>query len=246
MAMKDHLCLALDVPEGLAHDLLNTLEGLVGWVKLGPALLTAPEGYSLVEKALALDYKVFWDQKFKDIPSVVAKAARNLVRLGVSAFTVHADGGLQMLRAVRAAVNDEAGFILGLDEADWPKILAVTVLTSLDGNDLMSVNIHKSLVYQVKTLATMAWTADIDGIVCSAQEVARARETWPGLFLVTPGLRYGNDDVRDQVRVGTPAQAYLDGSDLLVVGSSIITAPDPAERVLEILSSLDPIEEEVA
>ena len=123
MELKDHICLALDVPVRQVSGLLKKMEGEIGWVKFGPALLTDPNGFSLVEEALAYDYKVFWDQKFKDIPSVVAKAARNLVNLGVSAFTVHADGGPKMLKAVREAVTDESQKE-DLDESIWPKILA--------------------------------------------------------------------------------------------------------------------------
>jgi orotidine-5'-phosphate decarboxylase len=246
--LSDKICLALDVDTTLeAMELLKELKASVGWVKIGPALFLDPQGPDLVNLAIKSGYKVFLDLKFKDIPSVVAKAAKKVVKMGVSAFTIHADGGILMIKAAVAAVNSAYFQMLAdspkeLPLKPKPMIFAVTVLTSLGDDDLKNMNINCGAGYQVKTLAQLANGQGVDGIVCSPEEVAFAKDTFPNMFCVTPGLRFGGDAIDDQNRVGTPAGAYKAGSDLLVMGSSIYKNPRPKSRVLDILKSLEEVD----
>jgi orotidine-5'-phosphate decarboxylase len=194
-------------------------------VKLGLEFFSAqgPEG---VRKVSALGLPIFLDLKLHDIPNTVAKAVQALAPLQPAILTVHAAGGHEMLwQAKRAA---PAG----------TKVVAVTLLTSLDAGDLSDLGIERSPADQVARLAWMARDAGVDGIVCSGAEVAEARAAWNDGFFVVPGIRPAGAAIGDQKRVVTPAQALADGASVLVVGRPITAAPDPRQAVMEITATL--------
>jgi orotidine-5'-phosphate decarboxylase len=194
-------------------------------VKLGLEFFSScgPAG---VERILELGVPVFLDLKLHDIPNTVAKAVRALAPLEPAILTVHAAGG----RAMMAAAKEAA--------APHTKVVAVTVLPSLDQDDLTSTGIGGSPAEQVERLTELAREAGLDGIVCSGAEVALARRHWPDGFLVVPGVRPAGDDLGDQKRVVTPREALDDGASILVIGRPITGAADPAQAIREITASL--------
>jgi orotidine-5'-phosphate decarboxylase len=173
-----------------------------------------------VRAVAALGLPVFADVKFHDIPNTVAGASRALVSLGMSLFNVHVSGGEAMLRAaldVAASANPR------------PCVLGVTVLTSMNDDDLAAVGQIGPAPAQVLRLARLAKHSGLDGVVCSPQEIAEIRKACGTEFLiVTPGVRPAGSDLADQRRVTTPGDAVRAGADILVVGRPITAAADPA------------------
>jgi orotidine-5'-phosphate decarboxylase len=228
----DRLWVALDVP-GLAEAgaLLDRLGGVVAAFKIGSQLFTAA-GPAAVELVRKRGGRVFLDLKYHDIPAIAAGAVREAARLGVTLLTVHTSGGSAMLRAAVAAAAD-AG-------RDRPRILGVTVLTSLDRAVLQrELQIPVAVEGQVVHLAGLAREAGCDGVVASPQEARRLRTTLgPGMLIVTPGIRPAGTDVADQARVATPAAARQAGADAIVVGRPITGAADPAAAAQAILREL--------
>jgi orotidine-5'-phosphate decarboxylase len=182
-----------------------------------------PEG---VQRVAALGLPIFLDLKLHDIPNTVGKAVKALAPLAPAILTVHAAGGRAMLSAAKAAAP--AG----------TKVVAVTVLTSLDHSDLAAAGVPGSPAEQVARLAALARESGADGIVCSGAEVASARAAWPDGFFVVPGVRPVGADISDQKRVVTPAQAMEDGASVLVIGRPITGAPDPTRAIMDIAASL--------
>lgn len=223
------LIVALDFPQpSQALSLVAQLIPQHCAVKIGSELFTCA-GPSLVREIVARGFRVFLDLKFHDIPHTVAQACRAAADLGIWMLTVHAAGGRAMIEAASAA--------LAAYGADRPKMVAVTVLTSLAEQDLPAIGVLDRLPQQVERLAHLAQTAGADGIVCSAQEVAHLKAQYGAQFLtVTPGIRLPGDAVHDQVRVITPQAALAAGSDYLVMGRSITQASDPAA----VISMLQP------
>jgi orotidine-5'-phosphate decarboxylase len=210
---------AIDRPdlEG-ALGLGRALAGVVGGLKVGLEFVTAsgPEG---IRRIGALGLPVFLDLKFHDIPNTVAGAVRAAASLGVAMLTLHVAGGPAMLRAAVEAAH--------LQEP-CPKLLGVTVLTSLDEADLVTLGVPHNLTDQVLRLAELAWAAGLDGVVCSAHELAPLREHFGREFkLVVPGIRPRTFAQRDQKRTLAPAEAIAAGADLLVIGRPITDAADP-------------------
>lgn len=204
---------------------------LAGMFKIGSQLFTA-EGPRAVERIAGLGAGIFLDLKFHDIPNTVAGAVRAAAGLpGVKLVNVHATGGLEMMRAARGAV---AGM------RRRPKLLAVTILTSLDAAGLRRIGIAGSPRERVVALARLAQQAGLDGVVCSAHELRAIRRACGSKFLtVVPGIRPAAAVKGDQSRVATPAQAIRDGADYLVVGRPITAARDPraaAEAILREMS----------
>jgi orotidine-5'-phosphate decarboxylase len=179
---------------------------------------------------------VFLDLKYHDIPAQVAGAVREAARLGVALLTVHASGGSAMLRAAAEAVAD-AGAGSG---AERTRVLAVTVLTSLDRATLgRELGVPIAVEGQVVHLAALARAAGCDGIVASPQEARAVRRVLgPGALIVTPGVRPAGADAGDQARIATPAAARRAGADMVVVGRPITAAPDPAAAAAAILAEL--------
>ncbi len=187
-------------------------------LKVGKELFVA-EGPRLVEQLVGRGFDVFLDLKFHDIPNTVAQACKTAAALGVWLTNVHASGGLKMMAAAREALE-------GL--AKRPKLIAVTVLTSMDAEQLHGIGIQTSPRDQVSRLARLTQEAGLDGVVCSAQEAAMLRgDLGRDFLLVTPGIRPAGSGSDDQSRIMTPASAMRAGADYLVIGRPITQAADP-------------------
>ena len=221
---------ALDTPDiSRALAVAQAVKPHVGGLKIGLEFLTAlgPEG---VRRVVEIGLPVFADTKFHDIPNTVAGAARELARLGVAIFNVHASGGEAMMRAAAGAIADIY---------PRPLLVAVTVLTSLDDAALESVGQRGPSVAQVARLASLTKASGLDGVVCSAHELAAVRQTaGPDFLTVVPGIRPAGGDLADQRRVMTPKEARAAGADILVIGRPITGAPDPAEAARAIADEL--------
>jgi orotidine-5'-phosphate decarboxylase len=218
-----------------ADRLLGALDGLVSGCKIGAQLFTAA-GPAAVEHARARGFAVFLDLKLHDIPATVGGAVREATRLGVWMLTVHASGGLAMMRSARAAAvaADPGGA--------RPRCVAVTVLTSLDRAALQhDLGLSSTVESQVLRLAGRALEAGLDGCVASPREIRSLRLQLPPSFtIVTPGIRPAAAAVAadDQARAATPAAAIAAGADYLVVGRPITAAPDPAQATRAILEEM--------
>ena len=217
---------AIDTPRmERARSLAEQVRGTAGGVKLGLEFFSSngPEGVAAIA---ALGLPVFLDVKLHDIPNTIAKAVEALAPLKPAVLTVHAAGGRAMLEAAKAAASPET------------RVVAVTVLTSLDGDDLRSIGVDSEPREQVARLAALARSAGLDGIVCSGAEVAAAKSAWPEGFFVVPGVRLPGGDISDQKRVVTPRQALDDGASILVIGRPITGAEDPAAALIDIAATL--------
>lgn len=233
MEERERLILALDFPAApIALDFLTHLQAALPfevrlrWVKVGLELFITA-GPDFLKELHKLGYQVFLDLKFHDIPNTVAGAVRSAVTLGPALLTVHASGGPAMLAAAAQAAR-----------GSQTKLLAVTVLTSMDAQELVAAGVVRSPSEQVLALARMAASAGFAGLVCSAQEAASLRVLLPGIHLVTPGIRPAGIATGDQQRTGTPAQALAGGADQLVIGRPITEAPDPASAYMAILTEM--------
>ncbi len=203
----------------------------VGFYKIGMELFTA-EGPDVVKAVKDLGKKIFLDLKFHDIPRTVERAIRSGGKLGVDLMTIHSVGGKAMIKAASDA-SAEFG-------AAGPKILAVTVLTSLDQSDLEDVGIvGRTPADQVLAMAKFAIENGAHGLVCSPKEVGTLSSTLPkGTLFITPGVRPAGAAVGDQKRVATPADAVRDGATHLVVGRPILAATDPATAARQVLAEM--------
>ena len=222
---------ALDTPSlDAATALAARVAPFVGGLKVGLEFVSAngPEGVRAMVKS---GRPVFLDVKLHDIPNTVAGAMKALAPLGAAIINVHASGGAAMMRAaVEAAASVETR----------PKVIAVTVLTSLEGADLARMGIAGTPLDQVVRLASLAKECGIDGVVCSPQEIAAVRATCGRDFLiVTPGVRPAGGALDDQRRVMTPRRALDEGADFLVIGRPITGAVDPAAAARAILAELE-------
>ena len=226
-AVKNPIIAALDVPDAeQAIKLAEAIAPAVGAFKIGKELFVSA-GPDIVKRVRDTGASVFLDLKFHDIPNTVAKAVASAVRLDVQMLTVHTCGGTAMLKAAVKAAGD------------GPLVLGVTVLTSMDENDLAEVGVQKSPADQVLHLAQLANRAGLKGLVCSPKEIAPLREVLPPeVQLVTPGIRPAGSDSDDQKRVMTPAKAISAGADWLVIGRPIYAAENPRQAAEDILSSL--------
>ena len=198
--------------------LAQRLDPLQCKVKVGSELFTVA-GPALVENLVNRGFKLFLDLKFHDIPNTVASACRASARLGVWMMNIHGSGGRAMLTAAREAIPRGA---------EAPKLIAVTLLTSMGEGDLADVGIAGPADEAVLRLASLAKTCGLDGVVCSAREAAALRSACGADFcLVTPGIRPADASADDQARIMTPAAALANGSSYLVIGRPIIRAADP-------------------
>ena len=217
---------AIDTPHvHRAAALAREVRGVAGGVKLGLEFFCA-NGHEGVLRIGEGELPIFLDLKLHDIPNTVGKSIEALAPLEPAILTVHAAGGRAMLAAAKAAAPSQT------------KVVAVTVLTSLDRSDLAQTGVSGSAEEQVRRLAALAQDAGVDGIVCSGAEVAAAKAEWPGGFFVVPGVRPAGDDVADQKRVVTPAQALDGGASILVIGRPITGAPDRAQAIRDIAATL--------
>ena len=226
------LIVALDVQtRAEALEKVEAIGESVGFYKVGMELFTA-EGPGIVQALKDLGKKVFLDLKFHDIPRTVERAVRSGGKLGADLITIHSAGAKEMIRMARMAA-DEFG-------PEGPKILAVTVLTSLDQSDLADVGIAgRTPAEQVQAMARFAIDNGAHGIVCSPREVGSLSHALPGgTLFITPGVRPVGAQVGDQKRVSTPADAVRDGATHLVVGRPILAADNPPEAARQILAEM--------
>lgn len=229
--MSPKLIIALDLNnETEVLTLVHKLNPQTCALKVGSELFTLL-GTSFVNKLTKLGFKIFLDLKFHDIPNTVARACAVAAEMGIWMLNLHASGGLAMMRAANNAILP-----FGKEK---PLLIAVTVLTSMNSQQLPEIGIETSVATQVNRLAELTKTAGLDGIVCSALEVPVIKELCGKEFLtVTPGIRLTMDNNDDQSRIVTPKDAVMMGSDYLVIGRPITQAPHPERVVEEILQSL--------
>lgn len=233
--MSNWIFVALDTTEpARAAALATSLKGLVGGLKLGLEYFNV-NGPGGIQAVSDLGMPVFLDLKLHDIPNTVAGGMKGVVRLKPILTTVHASGGAAMMTAAAEAARDEAAR-LGVAP---PKVVAVTILTSIDQAAAEAVGFAGPVIEQVKRLAALAQASGLDGIVCSPHEVEAVRTlTGPGFTLVVPGIRPAWAEAGDQKRVLTPRQARDKGADVLVIGRPITGAADPAEAARRIAAEL--------
>jgi len=229
MSHDPRVIVALDYPEAAsALEFANRVTPDLCRLKVGKELFTTA-GPALVEQLVTKGFDVFLDLKFHDIPNTVAQAVRAAARLGVWMVNVHASGGRKMMMAAREALTGEGR---------QPLLIAVTVLTSMDGADLAEVGLGEPAV-QVPLLAKLALDCDLDGVVCSAQEAVVLKKLCGADFkLVTPGIRPAGAALGDQSRVMTPEAAVEAGADYLVIGRPITQSADPVATLQSINASL--------
>lgn len=224
--MSNPVYLALDLPQiEAAKELAGKVQGHVGGLKLGLEFFCA-HGHHGVHEIAQLGLPIFLDLKLHDIPNTVAGAMQAIHVLEPAIVTIHAGGGRAMMEDAKAAAGEKT------------KVVAVTMLTSLDERDLAATGIQGSAHDQVMRLAELAEKAGLDGIVCSGQEVGAVHKQWKQGFLVVPGLRMAGNAAGDQKRVVTPRQARDDGASVLVIGREISKADDPLAAARSIEATL--------
>ena len=224
--MSSPIFVAIDTPDlERAKAIAAKVKGHVGGLKLGLEFFSA-NGRAGIRDMAALDMPIFLDLKLHDIPNTVAKAVQALRPLKPAILTVHAAGGRAMMEDAKAAAPEGT------------KVVAVTVLTSLDGDDLLSIGLDADPHEQVARLTLLAKEAGLDGVVCSGNEVRAAKKLWPRGFFVVPGVRPAQGPVGDQKRVVTPRQALDSGASIIVVGRPITQAEHPGEAARAIEATL--------
>ena len=236
MNPKNKLIVALDVDTiDKAVDLVRALKKDVKFFKIGLELFSSC-GADIIGVLKKEGAEIFLDLKLHDIPNTVAKASRVITKLGVFMFNVHASGGYGMMEAAVKAVNDEARS----GKYPRPKIIAVTVLTSMDAGDLKKIGINAGAEDQVLRLAGLAKDAGMDGVVASSAEIGPIRDKMGKDFMVvTPGVRPSWAGPGDQKRIATPGEAVSAGADYIVVGRPITGAQNPAEAARKILKETE-------
>lgn len=235
-SMRERLIVALDI-DGLdqAQELVRLLAGDVGMFKIGKQLFThaGPQAVRLVQESGG---EIFLDLKFHDIPNTVAKAAIEATRMGVKMFNVHASGSLEMMRLTVKEVER----VCRQEKRRKPIMLAVTVLTSLNQDDLKRVGVDGNVEDQVVRLALLTKEAGMQGVVASPHEVADIRNACGRRFVIlTPGIRPADASRNDQQRVMTPSEAIRAGVDYIVVGRPILEAKNPVTAARAIVAEME-------
>ena len=240
---KDKLILALDVESAdRALDLFVQLRDTVGIFKIGFRLFTAA-GPTIVRAMVEKGGRIFLDLKFHDIPNTVAAAGVEATRLGVSIFNVHASGGVEMMKRTAEAVAETAE----RERLMKPKVIAVTLLTSLNQASMEQLGINDKPPTVVARLTRLAADCGLDGVVASPQEIGIIRETVANrdFLIVIPGIRSSADETQDQRRTLNAAEAIRAGADYLVVGRPILNAKDPPGAARKIVEDIDAAMREV-
>ncbi|MEH6583432.1 MAG: orotidine-5'-phosphate decarboxylase [Halioglobus sp.] len=232
--MKSPVLVALDYPdEASVLELVSRLSPELCRLKVGKELFTRC-GPALVETLQDRGFDIFLDLKYHDIPNTVAGAVRAAAELGVWMVNVHAGGGRRMMEAAAETLQSYS---------QRPKLIAVTVLTSMSDADLVELGYSDTVEQRVARLAALAQDSGMDGVVCSAQEASTLRrERGESFCLVTPGIRLAGDASGDQRRVVTPADAMANGSHYLVIGRSITAADNPLEALNRVHNTLGLVE----
>jgi orotidine-5'-phosphate decarboxylase len=232
---RARLAVALDLPDRAALlAMARRVAPEAGVLKLGLEAFVA-EGPALVREVVASGADVFLDLKLHDIPNTVGRAAAAAVATGAAIVNCHASGGAEMMRAF----GDEARQAAGRAGAKAPKLIAVTVLTSLDAAGLEAIGLEGSPRDAAVRLAVLARESGLDGVVCSPGEIAAIRSACgEDFFLVVPGVRPGGAASGDQKRFATPGDAVRAGADLLVVGRPITGASDPAAAARDVVAEI--------
>ncbi len=231
--MPNPICIALDTPDiTKAKHLARTLKPHAGYMKVGMEFFYA-NGAAGYEAVASEGLPIFLDLKLHDIPNTVAQGLTSLMKLAPAPaiINVHAQGGLDMMKAARDAVSGRA------------KLIAVTVLTSLSSDDIWKTGLDPAsdTTAHAFNLAQLAHGAGLDGVVCSPHDLVRIRSTLPRSFLtVVPGIRPADSEVQDQKRIATPQAACASGADILVIGRAITGATDPVAACKAIHESLGP------
>lgn len=240
--LKNPVFAALDVPVERVPTLVDQLAGVVGGIKLGHQFLFQA-GIKALEDIHAKGCKTFLDIKFKDIPDRIATELTALVPYEPYFVTLHADGGHDMLAKTAEQVANEAARL----NVQKPKLLAITVLTSMDQTDLDQIGIERQLEGQVMSMARLAKDSGVDGVVASAKEAKMLREEFgPDFLIVTPGIRPSTSTAEDQKRVVTPADAIRMGVDYMVIGRPITKADDPRAAAEAIWQDIQAAQSEAA
>ena len=231
MLCDSKVVVALDyADEASALTFVNSIDPSQCRLKVGKEMFTL-FGPEFVRKLVALEFDVFLDLKFHDIPNTVAKAVAAAAELGVWMVNVHACGGQRMMEAAKAALLPYG------DKA--PILIAVTVLTSMEQQDLAQMGVNISPAEQVIRLAKLTKASGLDGVVCSSQEATMLKQTLGSEFkLITPGIRPAGSEQGDQRRIMTPVEAVAAGADYLVIGRPITQATSPQQVLIEINTSL--------
>ena len=228
---KNPIILALDVNSlTKAQSIVSDLKNYIGGIKIGMEFFNSfgPEGVRDISK---FDIPIFLDLKLHDIPITVYKTIKTLMKLDIAIINVHASGGRDMLEAA----------VKARDESDnkSTKLIAVTVLTSLDDNDIKEIGYRENSEGLVLRLASLAKDSGLDGVVCSAKEISLIREKLGKDFiLVVPGIRLKDDNKNDQKRLTSPKNAIDSGADLLVIGRPITDSKDPLKAIDNILKNI--------
>ena len=238
MQSDPRLIAALDFPTvEAAKKAVEEIGDAVAYYKVGMELYYAA-GNDMIRFLKEHDKKVFLDLKLQDIPNTVASALKVEARLGVDMINVHAVGGKKMMEAAAKAVKETAEE-LGVER---PKLIAVTILTSMDEEQFADLNYKNTIPEQVVALAKLAKAAGLDGVVASPKEAAAIREACgPDFLIVTPGVRPAGSALDDQSRVTTPAQAFANGSTHIVVGRPIMKAEDRKQAAGAIVEEIKTI-----
>tara|TARA_Y100001970_G_C14071290_1_gene769589 strand:- start:398 stop:1105 length:708 start_codon:yes stop_codon:yes gene_type:complete len=228
---KNPIILALDVNSlTKAQSIVSDLKNYIGGIKIGMEFFNSfgPEGVRDISK---FDIPIFLDLKLHDIPITVYKTIKTLMKLDIAIINVHASGGRDMLEAA----------VKARDESDnkSTKLIAVTVLTSLDDNDIKEIGYRENSEGLVLRLASLAKDSGLDGVVCSAKEISLIKEKLGKDFiLVVPGIRLKDDNKNDQKRLTSPKNAIDSGADLLVIGRPITDSKDPLKAIDNILKNI--------
>ena len=231
----EKLIVALDVDSAAAaRAIIDELGDSVTAYKVGLQLFTAA-GPDFVSELASGGHRIFLDLKFHDIPNTVAHAAIEAAKLGIWMFNVHALGGREMMRRTADAVGEYCE----LQDLHRPMIIAVTILTSSDANEMREVGIEADVEKAVVSLARLTAQCGLDGVVASAREASVIKKSVSGVFsVVTPGIRPSSETIDDQKRVNTPAAAVRAGADYLVVGRPITRADDKRKAAIEIANQI--------
>lgn len=237
--MKEKIIVALDFSNGMdAKQCVEDLGASILWYKVGMELFYA-DGWEIIKYLKSQNKKIFLDLKLQDIPNTVAHACSVLTKLGVDIINVHAVGGRKMMTEAVTAVHKTATE-MGITA---PKLIAVTVLTSMDDVQYKELNYNNTIAQQVVALAKLAQDAGMDGVVASPREATAVRQVCGKDFLiVTPGIRPAGADVNDQSRIATPSVALKNGATHLVIGRPITQAENRQDAVRNIFAEIQQLQ----